>query len=191
MSPGRDRHLFSHRGLERPPLSTRTSLEPIGLRAMSAADEPTRGHRPLVDPPADRRASVARRPRESLVGRRLIDKLAKLDLSGTWKLRHPRPGIHHRGGVDRAPPGPADQPAEQRGHGYASHHSPKECGVDLAMSGSASRSGEKQARLLSWLWTNSQRRCCHKPFATATGVVPNRRGECGSGHRNRGSSSPV
>src|SRR6185312_13654060 len=78
MSPGRDRHLFSHRGLERPPLSTRTSLEPIGLRAMSAADEPTRGHRPLVDPPADRRASVARRPRESLVGRRLIDKLAKL-----------------------------------------------------------------------------------------------------------------
>src|SRR2546423_5551768 len=53
---------------------------------MSAGNEPTRGHRPLADPPADRRPSVARRPRGSLVGRCLIDKLAKLDLSGIWQI---------------------------------------------------------------------------------------------------------
>jgi aconitate hydratase len=83
-------------------------------------------------------------------------------------------------GVDRAPPGPADQPAEQRGHGQAGHRPPQECVVDSADVGIGEQV-KGEAGPVVWLRTNSQRRCaCHKPLATATGVVPNSHGECGS-----------
>ena len=81
-----------------------------------------------------------------------------------------------------APPGPADQPAAQRGHGQAGHRPPQECVVDSTDLG-IGKQVRGEAGPLVWLRTNSQRkRACHKPLATATGVVPNSHGECGVNH---------
>jgi hypothetical protein len=106
-----------------------------------------------------------------LVGRCLIDKLAKLDLSGTWQISGsspwnspPRSGSPHQGQLISPP----------RSAGTArlatAHH--RNMSLTQRMSGSASRSGAKRARLCGCRRTANEGAHATNPWPPLLGWCP-------------------